>query len=738
MSNIGRKNEALLKEIRDDFDYFVQAWKEIREEGDRDMQCVSGNPWDPKEKKLREANHRPMVVFDELNQYTNQVINDVRQNKRSVKVDPTGAGATDKTAEFRGNLIRQIEYGSKAQAVYATVAENAFQRSYGYARVSKRYVAPDSFDQELVISPINNPNSVWDDPDAKQRGRLDRKKLFIVDTMRIPDFKKRFPKAEVTSFSSEQIAELPLWIKDNFVQVAEAWRVEEESGTLLSLDIVGGLTVWEDELGDAEIADGTVTLAKACDLGDGVSVPKGTHKILNQVEKPDRHRRVVQYITNGVEILEEKPQDGQYIPVAACYGKEKYVDEGAGSKLIIESQVRLARDPFQAYCYAQTTGMELLGMMPKALWSCYEGQFEGHEDEVAAAGHVPIPFIQFKAKTEATGEEILPPPQWNHWDVPLQSVQIAAESYRRAIQSSMGMYNTSVGKHDTAAQSGIAVRALDDQSSQGSFHFIDNFDGFLEDMGRILDDQIDWTYDTPRWVGTRNGSGEHKLVRVNEAFTDPETGEQYHYRIGEGTHGVSITTGPSSSSQRDAASEFADSLAQNQMVFPRIADLVVKLKNLGPIGDEIAKRLTPADIAAQQGGPPLPPQAQAMMSQQKQQLMQQAALIADLQKQLDAKLPEIQSKQAIATMQEETKRQEIQAQVRIAELQAGLKASIAKLEQQVGAIQHSIDMQNAQADRDHEATLAQNAQDAAAAQAAANPPGSGIAPGAQQPAQPGQ
>lgn len=724
---LGRGNQALLKEIREDFDYFVQFWKEIREEGDTDMRYVSGDPWDPKEKKLRDDADRPCVVFDELNQYTNQLINDVRQNKRAVKVDPDGAGANDKSAEFRANLIRQIEYASKAQAVYATVAENAFQRSYGYARVSKRYVAADSFDQELVILPINNPNSVWDDPDAKQRGRSDRKKFFVTDVVRTAEFKRRWPKAEVTSFSPEMMAEMPLWLKDDFVLIAEAWRVEKTPRKLLALDIHGGLNVFADELDGAEIDRNEVWVPKAIDLGDGISVPRGKHAVL--AARESARTRVMQYITNGVEILEENPQDGQSIPFAACYGKEKYLDDGGRTKLVIESQVRLARGPFMAYCYAQTTGIELLGMMPKALWSAYEGQFEGHEDEVASAGRAPIPFIQFKGKTEATGEEILPPPQWNHWDVPLNSVEIAAESYKRAIQSAMGMYNTSVGKHDTNAQSGVAVEKLDDQSAQGSFHFIDNFDGFLEDIGRILDEQIDFTYDTPRWVGTRDPAGEHKLLRVNEQYTDPKTGETYHYRIGTGRHAVSITTGPSSSSQRDAASNFADQLAQNEMVFPRIADLVVKLKNLGPIGDEIAKRLTPPDIAAQQGqsGPPLPPAAQQLMATQKQQLEQQAILIADLQKQLDAKLPEIQSKQAIAAMQEETKRQEIAAQIRIAELQAGLKASITQLEQQVAAIQHSIEMQNAQADRDHE--MAMQAQ-AAALQppAPASSPGSDGAP----------
>lgn len=717
------KNEKLLKDLREDFEYFIRYWKDIRAEGDTDMRCVSGDPWDTEEKRLREAAHRPCVVFDELGQYTNQLINDVRQNKRAVKVDPAGGGATDKTAEFRAGLIRQIEYASKAQAVYANVMENVTQRSYGFARVSKRHVAPDSFDQELVILPIKNPNAVWDDPDAKLTGRSDRKKLFIVDTMRVSEFKRRWPKAEVTSFSSEMIAEYPLWLKEDSVQVAEAWRVESTARTLYSLDIGGGLNVFKDEL-DGEIDGERITLAKACDLGDGVVVPRGKHQILNERESAEL--RVVQYITNGVEILEEVPQDGVSIPVAACYGKEKYVDEGGGSKLRIESLVRPTRDPFMAYCYAQTTGMELLGMMPKSLLMAYEGQFEGHEDEVAQVGRVPIPFLYAKAKTEATGETVLPLPTMINWQAPLAMVESMAESYKRAIQSSMGMYNTSVGKHDTAAQSGVAVRALDDQSSQGSFHFIDNFDGFLEDMGRLLDEQIDYVYDTPRWVGTRNSAGEHRLMKANERFTDPQTGETYHYQLGSGRHSVSITTGPSSNSQRDAASEFADQLAQNQMVFPRIADLVVKLKNLGPIGDAIADRLKPADIAAQeggQGGPPVPPQVQQLMTQQKQQLMQQAAVIAELQKQLDAKLPEIQSKQFIATMQEVTKRQDIEAQVRIAELQAGVASAVAKLEQQVGAIQHSVDTANSQADRDHEAMLATQQQGADAAQAAQNPAG---------------
>jgi hypothetical protein len=722
------KDEALLKEIRDNFEYCVRFWKDTREEGDKDMRYISGDPWDPVEKAERKGK-RPCLSFDELNQYLNQLINDIRQNKRAIKLDPIGSGANEKTAEFRANLIRQIEYSSRADAVHATVFENVASRGYGYSRICKRYVSPDSFDQELYLEAIANPNTVWIDPDCKRRDRADMQYAFIVDRMRHSQFTERWPDASVTDFSAETAIEMPLWLDDKFIQVAEYWKIKYTKRILLSLDIHAGLHLFKDQLPDADFDGDTVTVSGEVEIMPGVVVPRGTHTILNQRESKEPH--VFQYLTNGQEILEVSPQDGRYIAIACCFGKEKYLDEGSGTKLVVESLIRLARDPFMAYCYAQTSGMELLGMLPKALWTMYEGQAEGHEDEWQNANRSPVTFLQAKAKTEATGDTVLALPQWNHWDVPFAVIEAAAEGYKRAIQSALGMYNTSVGKHDTNAQSGVAVQKLDDQSSQGSFHLIDNFDGYLQHVGTILDDQLDYVYDTPRSAGMRTAAGDHKVVRLNEKFKDPETGEEYHYRLGEGSHSITITTGPSTSSQRDEASAFASELCQNPQVFPRIADLVVKLKNLGPIGDEISQRLVPQDIAAQKAqGAPLPPPVQALMSQQKQQLMEQAQLIQTLQAELAAKLPEIQSKQQIAAMQEETKRLAVQSQIRIAEMQAGVQTAMAKLENQVGAIQHSLEMMNAQADREHEAALAQQAQDAQAAQAAMNAPKSGIsAPG---------
>jgi hypothetical protein len=78
-----------VKAIRDAFDYDTDQWFKIREAGKEDMLCGTGNVWqamDPKGLEMRVKRKRPAIELDELGQYVNQLINDIRQNKRAVKV----------------------------------------------------------------------------------------------------------------------------------------------------------------------------------------------------------------------------------------------------------------------------------------------------------------------------------------------------------------------------------------------------------------------------------------------------------------------------------------------------------------------------------------------------------------------------------------------------------------------------------------------------------------------------
>jgi len=390
------KHDELLKEIRENFDYALTYWKKIRDEAQIDMRFITGDPWPAKERAARSVRgqERPCLVFDESAQYVNQVVNEARMQNLAVTVTPEGSGSNDKTAELRANKIREIEYKSNAQSAYSKAYEDAVQRSYGFAKVIKRYVSPDSFDQELRIVRIPNPDCILLDPSCKEADFSDMKFLFEFDRISHKDFKKQYPDAETTSFSTEMMAERSSWVGENDVMVAAYWYVEYEKRTLLHIQMADGseALAFQDELkkNGRNLSNGMVTVKD--ELGGEVIEGRILRKRVS--ETPEIH----QCITNGIEILEEIEWDGKYIPYGVCIGKEMYVDTGSGPERQIHSLIRLARDPLMMVNYYRSTEAELIGQTPKSPYIGYEGQFEGHEDEWEQVNRVPFPYLQAKAQ----------------------------------------------------------------------------------------------------------------------------------------------------------------------------------------------------------------------------------------------------------------------------------------------------------------------------------------------------
>ena len=103
-------NEKLLREIREEYAYFRDYWDENYDEAKIDLQFVAGDPWDSTARRQREDLERPVICPDELSQYLNAAINNIRQNARAIRVTPAGEGADDANAELRSSLIKGIEY----------------------------------------------------------------------------------------------------------------------------------------------------------------------------------------------------------------------------------------------------------------------------------------------------------------------------------------------------------------------------------------------------------------------------------------------------------------------------------------------------------------------------------------------------------------------------------------------------------------------------------------------------
>jgi len=693
-------DDNTLKDIREAFAEDQRQWDPIRKEGATDMLMATGQIWealDPDGLAVRQKAKRPALNLDELSQYANQLVNEIRANKRAILVTPLGYGANDKTAELRQNLIRQIEYRSNAQTAYTTMFDGAVHRGYGFCRIRAQYVAePDlthpqasDFDQELIIDSIPNPDLVTPDANSVKQDGSDMRRCTLYQILPKADFRHRFgAKAKIANFEGRQ-ADAPGWFTEDSVLIAEHWRIDTTSRKLVLLKTPTGiLPVFADDM----------PALKA----------RGDNMREREVESP----RVRQYFVNGVEVLDQTTWPGRYIPVVSCFGKVIYLNAtGDASKRVLLSLTRLARDPVLLYCYIRTCEAEAIGGVPRATSIGYQGQFTGHEGEWQRANREPVPYLEVNAFTDATGGvTVLPLPQRQSWDPPLQNLEIAAESARRAIQAAIGSTPLPTAAQRRNEKSGVALKQIEMVQQKGQFHYIDHYEESVSRVGVILEDLLPHYYDTARDVTVRKPDDQTTMVRIN----DPADAQSvWLKKEGEpvGVHDVTISTGPAKDSEREAASDFADSIAQNPQVFPVIADLVVRLKNLGPIGDEIAERLTPPQFRQPKEGQEQDPRVVMQeLAQAKERLGQAEQVMNQLKQEVDIQAAKQQADLKKAEIDRDTKlelqRMQDATSIAVAQINASAKIGLARDEAQMKAIAIDASAAEAAAARQHEAEMA--------------------------------
>ncbi len=109
--------------------------------------------------------------------------------------------------------------------------------------------------------------------------------------------------------------------------------------------------------------------------------------------------------------------------------------------------------------------------------------------------------------------------------------------------------------------------------------------------------------DTEREIGIRTEDGKHKRITVNAKEPD-ENGQTYQLSK-EWQHGVTVSVGPSSESQRQEASDFLDTLIANLKNIPapppqlaKLLSLAIRMKQLGHFGEQMAETISPPDNTA--------------------------------------------------------------------------------------------------------------------------------------------
>jgi hypothetical protein len=250
------------------------------------------------------------------------------------------------------------------------------------------------------------------------------------------------------------------------------------------------------------------------------------------------------------------------------------------------------------------------------------------------------------------------------------------------IQGALGMYNASLGQQSNE-KSGRAIMARQREGDMANFHYHDNLARAIRHAGRILVDLIPKIYDTKRAVRILGVDGTAEMAQIDpeQPVAVQKIGSKSIYNLGVGEYDVSVSSGPSYTTQRQESAEAMAQLFQgNPQLMGLIGDLFFRAQDW-PGADDIADRLKmtlPPEIQqAEQSKGEQSPEVQQMMQQveqviaQKDQLMEGAVQkIEELSAQLQQAGQEAQSKQGeLAVKAAELQIKEKELQIKEGELQ---------------------------------------------------------------------
>jgi hypothetical protein len=573
-----------------------------RQEALEDLKFGAGDQWPVELQNSRNLESRPVITVNKVDNYCRQVSNQQRQQRPRIKVHATNTHEDMVDAQTISGIIRHIEVNSNADHSYDNAFEYAVRMGWGYMRVRTDYISEDSFDQEIYIDPVDNPFTVYFDPNSVLPDGSDADRCLITTMMLKEEFRKLYPDADDggTSFTQRGTGDSQSeWITKEDIRLAEYYYTVREKATLYLL------------------SDGSATFADDKDFfkrldAYGITV----------VDKRDSFKKTIKYCKmTAVEILEERDWAGKYIPIVPVYGRHIVI----GDKRKKFGMIRYAKDPQRMYNFWQTAITEGVALAPKAKWLLAEGQDEGHESDWANANIKSFPVLRYK-QTDIDGRPA-PVPTRLQPEPPQAGIMAAAMGVDNDIKNIMGVFDPA-----QLGQGNISGKALNGQQQQvdlTNFDYYDNLTRSISHVGKICLDLIPKIYDTERVMRIIGDDGKPELLTINQR----DSVGRVLNDITVGQYDVVMETGPGYNSKRqEAVDNMLPLLSAAPELMQVAGDLVFRNMDW-PGADIIADRLAAANPMAQiDDKSKIPPQVQMQlaMSQKQIQELTQALQARDL------------------------------------------------------------------------------------------------------------
>lgn len=702
--------------IRKIYDRRKQQMSAIHEQLDEDMKCLSmAGPWPDAERKARATpgNERPCLHEDILTQFNNMTTNQLEMNPMGIDVQPEGDGADEHSAEWVESRIRQIEYEQNGQQAYLTAGKCAIECSIGAWEIETDWKNPFTWEKQVCIRAIQDPKSILFNLNCRKPDWADMSDAFKLSRISRDEFKAKYPDARIQNFEGFIGKEgYTDWVDSKENMIAAFWEVTKKPGRLLLLDddTDEGWSVFEMEGELYDVRDGTgSTIDSRSPLpflkrkGSNVVIAgNGMEKIgygegrKFQIIKDSKRfvPKVTKCLTNGVEILEETEWDDCEIPIFIVTGRVKFED----GKKAIDSQTRKGRVGQMLYDLCISAIQQETAQIAKVTWAGYAGQFDTSTN-FGKVHREPAGYAEFRAKTEESGDEILPKPDLVDREPKIAALLELKQSLLLGIQNAIGISSTE--RKDRASKSGKALEQLQEDMNVATYHYHNSLRMAQLRQYRTINRLLPSVENTAREVGLRDVKGNYKTEQI----------PANHYQQ-LGRHEAVIGSAKYYQSLQDEQSDFAESLLtsiKDPTIMLAVLPDLIRMKGLGPYGDDLAQMveaMQPPQMqqARQQEVRQISPAMMQMASQQAQQavaalnenIKQKESQIAELLFEKKAETQKFNHQLEIEKMKEETA-------VKSHLIDASTKESIESLNQQVVVLKHVSDVLTERFSLAHEA-----------------------------------
>ena len=565
MKRNSEEQNEIVKEALERFETASDGWSDIYEQSVADVSFIDDDEgqW---EDSVRESRHnRPCLTFDKLSASVDRVVGGQMAQMPSVKVRAAEEGDEDIAEVYQG-LIRQID--QRGIQAFKTAFKFAVKSGWGCLLVDHDYIDDVSLDQDIILREIKNPFSVLLDPIIQAQHVQEARFGFMFEDMERQEFSRLYPDAESYPGESDftTTGNMDSWVSEDFVRVADYFRITLEEKTLV-------------QLSDGRVLD----LEEVQPVRDELNLQGITLGKTRKVQK----RKLERFKISGMEILEEVECVGRFIPLVPMFGKTSNIN----GKYITRGIVRKAKDAQRLYNYSRSVAVEVTALTPKQPYFVTPAMIKGHESKWKNMMVSNDPVLQFNfdqgqkpyRESPAQGAPGL-----------LQDAQFAAED----IKATTGIFDANIGQQGQET-SGVAIGRRQFQGEMSNFEYQDQLIDSMELAGRIMIDMIPAVYDTERTIRIIGEDEREETVQVNKTLMDAQTGTFVKTMdLNVGNYDIKIASGPSFTTRKqETAEQLSSMIAQNPAMSQLVGDIL--FQNLDLVGgDEAIKRLRSAGVKA--------------------------------------------------------------------------------------------------------------------------------------------